>query len=63
MAKNENEPARKEQRERSPEEPREEPLFDQEVSEGKALVEKAGEKARKKFGKKAEDRLRELRGR
>lgn len=63
MAKNENEPTRKEQRDRNPDEPREEPSFDQEVSEGKALVEKAGEKARKKLGKKAEDRLRDLRGR
>lgn len=66
MAKNEDKQSRKEPEDRKPESCRpedrgEEPSFEREVSEGRELVERTGEKVGKKLGKKAEDQLRKLR--
>lgn len=61
MAKNEDRQSRKEPEDRKPEDPGEEPSFEREVSEGRELVERTGEKVGKKLGKKAEDQLRKLR--
>lgn len=55
--KKEDEKTRKDEKKRALEKPREEQSLERGVSEGKALVESAGEK----FEKKAESRLRNLR--
>ena len=60
MTEKNNEQAHEDEDARTPEESQQEPSLEKEVSEGRALAERAGEKAGKKLGKKAENRLRDL---